>query len=95
MCILRSSRVGKHVRALVCCVPLSFAQTAPGPFGLVLALLLSVLAAPGPFGLALALLLSVLFFLEGGKQLHSDTAQAAHDPSRPEAEVAGLKFGGR
>ena len=28
-------------------VPLSFAQTAPGPFGLVLALLLSVLAAPG------------------------------------------------
>ena len=30
-----------------------------------------------------------------GKQLHSDTAQAAHDPSRPEAEVAGLKFGGR
>ena len=30
-----------------------------------------------------------------GKQLHSDTAQAAHDPSRPEAEVAGLKLGGR
>ena len=29
-----------------------------------------------------------------GKQLHSDTAQAAHDPNRPEAEVAGLKFGG-
>ena len=28
----------------------------------------------------------------GGKQLHSDTAQAAHDPSRPEAEVAGLKL---
>ena len=77
MCILRSSRVGKHVRALVCRVPLSFrvAQTAPGPFGLVLALLLSVLfpvlftflAAPGPFGLALALLLSVLFLLEGAE----------------------------
>jgi hypothetical protein len=56
-------------------VPLSFAQTAPGPFGLVLALLLSVLfpvlftflAAPGPFGLALALLLSVLFLLEGAE----------------------------
>ena len=34
-------------------------------------------------------------WFKGGKQLHSDTAQAAHDPSRPEAEVAGLKFGGR
>ena len=33
--------------------------------------------------------------VSAGKQLHSDTAQAAHDPSRPEAEVAGLKFGGR
>ena len=31
----------------------------------------------------------------GGKQLHSDTAQAAHDPSRPKAEVAGPKIGGR
>ncbi len=29
------------------------------------------------------------------KQVHSDTAQAAQDPSRPEAEVAGQKFGGR
>ena len=28
-----------------------------------------------------------LFRAGGGKQLHSDTAQAAHDPSRPEAEV--------
>ena len=26
----------------------------------------------------------------GGKQLHSDAAQTAHDPSRPKAEVAGL-----
>ena len=31
----------------------------------------------------------------GGKQLHSDAAQTAHDPSRPKAEVAGLKFRGQ
>ena len=30
-----------------------------------------------------------------GKQLHSDAAQTAHDPSRPKAEVAGLKFRGQ
>ncbi len=31
----------------------------------------------------------------GGKQLHLDSAQTAHDPDRPKAGVAGLKFGGR
>ena len=30
-----------------------------------------------------------------GKRLHLDSAQTAHHPSRPKAEVAGLKFGGR
>ena len=58
-------------------MPLSFAQTAPGPFGLVLALLLSVLAAPGPFGLALALLLSVLFLLEGAEPVACRYTEAA------------------
>jgi hypothetical protein len=27
-----------------------------------------------------------------GKQLHLDSAQTAHDPDRPKAGVAGLKF---
>jgi len=30
--------------------------------------------------------------LSWGKHLHLDAAQAAHDPTRPEAEVAGLKM---
>jgi hypothetical protein len=54
-------------------VPFSFTQTAPGPFGLVLALLLSVLF----LFLSVLFLFRLVFFLEGAEPAACRYAEAA------------------